>query len=228
MSFLSSLVVNTKSLETRFNEVASQGTRLTEGVHNVTITGVKLHPEYRSLELTFKSDDEKYHTQYMWLVQREYEDGKLTDKEGLSKAYYQFSLGLGLSTSIGIEFITAAAANTSLFQALTGLQCQIKLEQSKYGVMVKRNEAGNLVIVDAGSGKFEDAVKEFVGDQEFKTFKEARDFIMSTDKALRVAYLEVQSYRTISEDVSNANREAIQTAISAATTGSQGKVASIL
>lgn len=231
MGFLGSSIINSKNLETRYNEVASKGSRLDAGIHEVTISSVELDKERRTLKLNFKGSEDKFHTQYLWLIQKVFDRSQgrlLDDKEEVSTGYIQLNLGLGLNFEQALELLFAANDNTALFQALTGLKCKIKLQQSKYGVVLNRNDEGKIVIVDAGSGKFVSAIEHLVKGRTFDSFSDAQDFIKSTERALKIAYLEVNAVMEISEEVSNANREAIQTALKASASTTSSNVASIL
>lgn len=231
MGFLSAKVLNSANLETRFNEVASKGSKLGEGTYESSISSIEFNPQYKSLKITFKSSEEdKFHTQFLFIVQRVYDqaNGRLTDEEEISVQYIQLMLGLGFTSEQATNFLIAANENTSLFQALTGLGTKIKIERSQHGAKVVRTVDGKLSLEDAGNGKHVDILEQLADGKVFEDFSEVNEFVKSTNKAIRIAYLEVKSYAEVSGEVSNANREAVQTAVEAAGKAVQGKVASIL
>lgn len=231
MGFLKQSSFNSKQVETRFNEVLSKGSYLNEGEHTVVITAVEFREEHSYIKVTFKSEDDKFHNQTIFLVQGVFDPitkkRSATEKE-LSNEFIKFMLGLGLNAEQGAQYAAACNTNIHLFQSLCGLKLTIKLAKSSNGVIFNTDTDGQISIVDAGNGKFQEKIDRYVKGAKFPDFSSAKDFVKSTEGILKLAYLEVKAFMEVDDDASTSNWNALRTAVEATTKTVQNKLTAIL
>jgi hypothetical protein len=201
----------------------SGGPRLGEGVHDVTITEIKEFSTGTGLTLTLEDKGGKKH--YEGVFFQEYN----SDNE-INRNLKSLCLAVFGNVDLMVQFLLAAGNTPSLLHVLRGRHLRVNLALSNYGITpVKDDVSGHWVLQDAGSGKFDDDVKELAA-QPFEKLSEAYAFLKEKD--VKVAQMRVVDYQPSSQEkvAENATelQAALQTGTSASNSASNDSITSIV
>ena len=208
----------TQNLETRANEVINKVNRLGEGKHSVSVESVEYIADKGKspyLKISMKDKEDTAHSEFIWLVKEIWENGRPTGQMTVSDQIFQMLGAIGLKPSQVGQYLEICSNNPNDFQILIGQKLIINLSKGNRGVDVKRDEEGNLVIVDISSAQtLAETIAEEVGDTVFTDWESVTEFLKERKSILPRAFLKIKTYITDPE-AKDDNVKAIQAALQA-------------